>query len=413
MKKVIALPAAVLMAGGMIFSMAAPAFADDLAHVADETATTQVVEAPVAVVPEAIAPEAPAAAPEAPSTAPEFVKYEAYQEWWAPRPSTVQEPFKAQQTTKQLKCDGIKQSDFYWITTPEMDAAYKALISGGVLNSAAEDAPFSPHNWTVTDLPKCETPPANLCPTSGGVWEISWGHTYSDRNAAPTFTTASNGGMTQLNGAALPGYMTTYNAAHPTAQWHWLYPSPAQIANSASLTWTYVFADGVTRTSTTTADTNGCPSVVWTEKAPVVVPTKPADTVKVAVVNGEPNCDTKTFPIVTTTTTTKYTLVENVWVASEPVSVDVITSGVATDEQCPVVVVPPIEPPVVVPPVVTPPVVTPPVAAAPVVQLVDHLAFTGSNIDYTPYIWMISVGLLGGSALLIWAYVGRRKAARE
>ena len=88
-----------------------------------------------------------------------FTPYEAHQDWYAPLPATVANPFAAYQTTKVLVCDGIKQSDYYWIKTAAMQADYTKLISGGKLLSPAGDAEFSPHNYTITALPACVVPP--------------------------------------------------------------------------------------------------------------------------------------------------------------------------------------------------------------------------------------------------------------
>jgi hypothetical protein len=88
-----------------------------------------------------------------------FTPYEAHQDWYAPLPATVADHFAVPQTTKVLVCDGIKQSDYYWIKTAAMQADYTKLISGGILSSPAGDAEFSPHNYTITALPACVVPP--------------------------------------------------------------------------------------------------------------------------------------------------------------------------------------------------------------------------------------------------------------
>lgn len=263
MKKLVTVLAAAAFAGGTIFGTAVPAFADG-------------------------------------SNQPAFTPYEATQDWYAPTPATVANPFAVPQTTKVLTCGGIKQHDDYTIKTAVMETHYKALIAGGVLKSSAGDAEFSPHGYTVTALPACVvTPPVvDKCATnfSSGMWEISWGRQFSDTNGTTTFTMASYGGMTSLNGSAVPAYMV--NASN----WRWLYVHKP-VANA---TWNYGFKDGTHITAVVTADSNSCPTVVWTVIPPVVTP--------------------------------------------------------------PVVTPPVVTPPVVTPPVVTPPVVTPPVVTPPVVH---------------------------------------------
>lgn len=63
-----------------------------------------------------------------------------------------------------------EQVDHYTFTTAKMAADFAALVKTGVLNSPAEDAEFSPHDWTYPTItgPECVTPtptPTTSTPT--------------------------------------------------------------------------------------------------------------------------------------------------------------------------------------------------------------------------------------------------------
>ena len=202
--------------------------------------------------------------------------------------------------------NGVNASWFFWVanlveTSPATPAKVNTVtvsINGTQVDSAEFGASFikdytftdstianswsvtvvawdgpSNSNWSKTITGTSEPcVPVDSCPvdfTSPAMWEINWGTSFDNRNGVPTFTTASNGGMTSLNGAALPSYMTNYDATHPGQNWHWLYVNKP-VTNFG---WTYGFADGTVRTSTITADSNGCPSVVWGETPPPPPPT--------------------------------------------------------------------------------------------------------------------------------------------
>jgi hypothetical protein len=77
--------------------------------------------------------------------------------------------------------------------------------------------------------------------------------------------------------------------------------------------------------------------------APETAPEKPADVVVVDTKESPANCETELVTITTTTTTTGTELIENEWVATEPVVAEVTTYRDATDEElanCPVIVTP-------------------------------------------------------------------------
>jgi len=91
------------------------------------------------------------------------------------------------------------------------------------------------------------------------MWEVTWGYGFEDRNGgSPVFTINSHGGLTGLNGGAVPSYMTD------AANWHWLYVTKP----ATDRTVTYQFADGTVRSATITGDSDGCPTIVWSETPP-------------------------------------------------------------------------------------------------------------------------------------------------
>jgi hypothetical protein len=105
-------------------------------------------------------------------------------------------------------------------------------------------------------------PPLDPCPsdfTSNSMWEVTWGYGFEDRNGgSPVFTMDSHGGLTGLNGGAVPSYMTD------AANWHWLYVTKP----ATDRTVTYQFADGTVRSATITGDSDGCPTIVWDHTPP-------------------------------------------------------------------------------------------------------------------------------------------------
>lgn len=88
--------------------------------------------------------------------APVFTPYTAHQDWY--KAGTEANGDIWPQTTTVITCGGIVQHDDYTISTQQQDTDYKALIAGGVLNSGDDDAEFSPHNYSVVDLPACLIP---------------------------------------------------------------------------------------------------------------------------------------------------------------------------------------------------------------------------------------------------------------
>nr|HRN97658.1 hypothetical protein [Candidatus Saccharibacteria bacterium] len=171
--------------------------------------------------------------------------------------------------------NGVNASWFFWVanlveTSPATPAKVNTVtvsINGTQVDSAEFGASFikdytftdstianswsvtvvawdgpSNSNWSKTITGTSEPcVPVDSCPvdfTSPAMWEINWGTSFDNRNGVPTFTTASNGGMTSLNGAALPSYMTNYDATHPGQNWHWLYVNKP-VTNFG---WTYGFA---------------------------------------------------------------------------------------------------------------------------------------------------------------------------
>lgn len=139
-----------------------------------------------------------------------------------------------------------------------------------------------------------------------------------------------------------------------------------------------------------------------------VIPEQPAPKVE-ETSSSVPDCEAK----IITTTHVKLTytpiLVDNVWTFEgvEPVAEYSETTAPTTETECPVVVVPPVEPPVVEPPVVTPPVdapVVPVVDDVPVAQ-VDELAETGAESGILPIVAALMVA--AGVVLMI----ARRRAS--
>jgi len=170
----------------------------------------------------------------------------------------------------------------------------------------------------------------------------------------------------------------------------------------------------------------------------VVVPDKPAPIVESFDTRGIPDCDTHLVEITTTTNTTDwvYNKEGNIWKAGETVPTTSVRQEATTEEECPVVVVPPVVTPEepetpVTPeePVITPeqPAETPVTPVTPVVeeQVVDTtpvtltavkpvettqaLAYTGSDEWVFP-VKIGSVLALLGAALVIIARIRRGKA---
>lgn len=107
--------------------------------------------------------------------------------------------------------------------------------------------------------------PAVNCPANwgGGMWEITWGMQNTDTNGVPTFDMNSYGGMTSLNGAAIPAYMTSYG--NGTA-WKWLYVTPANVQSGRVIN--YGFSDGTKIKATVSGTELGCPTVQWITTPP-------------------------------------------------------------------------------------------------------------------------------------------------
>lgn len=101
-----------------------------------------------------------------------FTPIQEHQDWYKAG-GTLADPFP--QTTAAITCGGIVQHDDYTITSQEMLDHYKALITGGVLPSSAQDQEFSPHNYSVVLLPECAVTvpqvqdylPKSVCLTDG------------------------------------------------------------------------------------------------------------------------------------------------------------------------------------------------------------------------------------------------------
>lgn len=143
-------------------------------------------------------------------------------------------------------------------------------------------------------------------------------------------------------------------------------------------------------THSTVTGISGCANVGF-------VPTKPA-----AVVTHDQNtvtdCDAKLDVTHHSTTTTEYVWdsESHSYILGTPVTTqDEDTSVPATEEECPTVVVPPIEPPTTTPtPTPTPTETTTPAAVAPVsddTPSADRLASTGSSLDTLIYIFVALV----------------------
>jgi hypothetical protein len=124
------------------------------------------------------------------------------------------------------------------------------------------------------------------------------------------------------------------------------------------------------------------------------VPEKPADIVTVDEVETT-DCETDIITTTTTTTTTGTVLVENVWVATEPVVVVTSSERAASDVECPPVV----------PPVDEEPTPGEPAKAGPVAQA-DGLAATGSNLPL--FAGGFAIALLLAGAVAVTAGLRRR-----
>lgn len=175
-------------------------------------------------------------------------------------------PEKANTVVVTINGVQVESTTFGTSFAKDYSFADSTVANDWSVTATAWDNPGSPQVWSGTTTP-CTTPPVDSCPSdfaSPAMWEISWGTSFDNRNGAPTFTTASNGGLTSLNGNPVPSYMTDYDANNPGQNWHWLYISKPATNGG----FTYGFADGTVRTVTITADSNGCPSVVWGETPP-------------------------------------------------------------------------------------------------------------------------------------------------
>lgn len=173
---------------------------------------------------------------------------------------------------------------------------------------------------------------------------------------------------------------------------------------------------------TTVTDSEAIPAKDAVTCPPVTpeVPTKPEVTVTTDV-HESTDCLANFIAFITTTTTTDWKLVENVW--EEDVTVTESTAfREPTDEECAPVVVPPVVvPPVTVEPpvVVTPPVETPPLvvtSGTPPVKNVLHpahtdgkeLADTGANAGNW-FLLALLLSLTGAVALLATRWIKHAK----
>lgn len=125
------------------------------------------------------------------------------------------------QNLTKISCGGIDQVDSYNITSLKMDQDYKALMAKAVLNSAADDAEFSPHDYSVTLLPKCENVSAvpsipilsiGTCSGPGVVADytldapVTKGIIYQIEGKTFTHVVVPNGNIITVNAIAAPGY---------------------------------------------------------------------------------------------------------------------------------------------------------------------------------------------------------------
>lgn len=158
------------------------------------------------------------------------------------------------------------------------------------------------------------------------------------------------------------------------------------------------------------------PAVVCDD--PVIVPEKPDPMVDAVVGDSVVDCESGMVTKTTTVTTTDWVLDEenNVWIEAEPV-VDITTESRDADaEECPVVVVPPVEPPVIVQtPVVTTPSVIPPVVT--VAEYVDvPQPYTLASTGYEPpALWTLlgTIGVVGLGVTMLGISASARRQSRK
>lgn len=127
-----------------------------------------------------------------------------------------------------------------------------------VCKTADDCSAFTQPVSITYDTSYVPTPPTPVCSydfKAQKMWEITWGYDFAHRNGGtPKFTMQSNGGLTSLNGGAVPAYMG--------ASWHWLYITEGQTTRH----YDYGFADGTVRTADITfSNINGCqvPEITW------------------------------------------------------------------------------------------------------------------------------------------------------
>lgn len=133
------------------------------------------------------------------------------------------------------------------------------------------------------------------------------------------------------------------------------------------------------------------------------IPPKPAPIVTHSS-HSSTDCGTGIVTTVTSTTTTNWTLRNNVWVKLPAATVDKTSTRKATTTECPpAVVVPPTQPPTHT----TPPVVRPTAhqAVTPPVERTDVLARTGSTIPWLFYSGIAGFLILAGFGLTL---IGRK-----
>ena len=178
--------------------------------------------------------------------------------------------------------------------------ATEALISTGILdkaNGVPQDSaildyehPFSETGkpWKFTKASDCAPVVVDPCSSdfkSPLMWEVTWGYGFEDRNGGnPKFDMDSNGGLTGINGGDVPAYMTD------NGNWRWLYINKP----ATDRTVTYQFGDGTERAAIVTGDSDGCPTITWTETAYVEPSAEPS-----AEPTPEPSVTPSTEPSVT------------------------------------------------------------------------------------------------------------------
>lgn len=147
-----------------------------------------------------------------------------------------------------------------------------AVIGAPGDGQSAGQLPDGMGNWQIFDTPtpgqpNKDTPACSYDFQSQKMWEVTWGYDFAHRNGgAPIFNTASDGGLISVNGSSVPSYITSYDAAHGTGSYHWLYITDHGASNNQSLHYDYGFADGVVRTADVIwNDVNNCqtPEISW------------------------------------------------------------------------------------------------------------------------------------------------------